>query len=82
MSWWQRAFWVTLWEDKKALLIVVLIVLVVLVSLYTWFQIKRSWNWNVGGYSARAEAMVESKFCEMGKNGAFREGYEWKEHCK
>lgn len=81
MTFWQKAFWKTLWEDKKALISVVLIILVVLLGFYTWFQIKRSWNWNVGGYSARAEAMVDVKLCDMGKAGAFAENYNWKVHC-
>ena len=78
MSFYTRAFWKTLWQDKKALIIAIVAVLVIVIGFYTYFQMKRSWNWNVGGYKSRAYDMV----CEMAKDGVVAKGPKWEAKCK
>ncbi len=67
MSVLKRAFWKTLWQDKKMLIIAILCALAVVYGFYMWFQMKRSWNWNVGGYKSRTQEMI----CEQLKPDAF-----------
>ena len=74
----KTAFWKTLWEDKKMLVIAILIVLVIIIAAYTYFQMKRSYNWNIGGYKSRAHDLV----CEMAKDGAIQKGPNWAKECK
>lgn len=50
----------TLWQDKKATIIVVGVILALLFAYYLYFQFKRSWNYNLG-YESRVQATV----CEM-----------------
>jgi len=74
----QSAFWKTLLQEKKVLLIVILITLVIVFGIYSWYQLKRSWNWNVGGYQSRAQELV----CEMAHNGAIAKGPNFKKVCE
>jgi len=72
-----KVFWKTLWQDKRMLIIVITALLVIALGFYSWFQMKRSWNWNVGGYGSRAEAQI----CKMAEKGAIAKGPKWKEYC-
>lgn len=78
MSVLQRAFWKTIWEDWRMLLIAIIVVVVIIGGIYSWFQMKRSWNWNIGGYKSRAHDMV----CEMVQNGALAKGPNYLKECK
>ena len=66
-----KAFWKTLWSDWKYWVVAGLIVLTLIYGVYSWFQMKRSWNWQVGGYKARAVELV----CEMVKPEALTPKY-------
>ena len=77
-SFFTRVFWKTLWEDKKALFIAIGVVLVLSLGMYSYFQAKRSWNWNIGGYESRAFDMV----CEMVKDGVIAKGPNYEKECK
>lgn len=74
----QRAFWKTIWEDWRLLIIAIIVVLVIIGGIYSWFQMKRSWNWNIGGYKSRAHDMV----CEMVETGVLAKGPNYLKECK
>ncbi len=77
MSFLTKAFWKTIWSDWRYAFIAVAIILVLLYGVYSWFQMKRSWNWQVGGYKARAHEMV----CEMARDGVLQKGPNWAKEC-
>ena len=74
----QKTFWQTLWQDKKVFIIAVLIVFFLALGYYGWFQLKRSWNWNIGGYESRAHDLI----CNMAKNDAIAKGSRFKQECE
>jgi len=80
-----KSFWQTLWQDKKLLIIVVGVALglALVYGMYKYasFQFNRTWNWNVGGYKTKTMQSIKANNCELGKGGAFRDGYEWKQYC-
>ena len=65
MKFLKQAFYKTLWEDKKMMILVIgaVAALIIVYTVYkvTSYQVSRSWNWNVGGYASRTKATV----CEM-----------------
>ena len=74
-------FFKTLWEEKKLMVIAGGVVVVFILMPVTCYKVKRSWNWNMGGYASRTQEMINDNNCRLGEAGAFRKEFPWKDYC-
>ncbi len=62
MSFFNRIFWKTLWEDRKISISVLGIAAVLLLAYILWkmfwFHFDRAWNWNLGGDESNTQEVV------------------------
>lgn len=71
----------TLQENKKVAAVVIAGALFIISLIFVTYQVNRWWNWNVGGYKARAQTEDHALVCEMGEQGAFQPNFNWRKYC-